>query len=165
MSGGGVLRRPCARLWFGTNAVRATSFRESRPSVSFATVYRTVRTYKNRNPFALVGSEPGTGRFRRDVSSGGLENKKLHIFVYKNFSNLCVNCVPLQNCLYIWVRDHRQHHKYSDTNADPHNATRGFFFSHMGWLMVRKHRDVIAKGKNIDMFDLESDPFVMFQKQ
>uniref|UniRef100_A0A1B6FRL5 Fatty acid desaturase domain-containing protein n=1 Tax=Cuerna arida TaxID=1464854 RepID=A0A1B6FRL5_9HEMI len=70
-----------------------------------------------------------------------------------------------QNCLYIWVRDHRQHHKYSDTDADPHNAIRGFFFSHIGWLMSRKHPEVIAKGKNIDMSDLEADPFVMFQKK
>lgn len=54
-----------------------------------------------------------------------------------------------QNCLYIWVRDHRQHHKYSDTDADPHNATRGFFFSHCGWLMSKKHPKVgfLAKYK------------------
>lgn len=31
--------------------------------------------------------------------------------------------------------------------------------------MVRKHPDVIAKGKKIDMTDLEQDPFVMFQKK
>lgn len=41
--------------------------------------------------------------------------------------------------MYVWVRDHRQHHKYSDTDADPHNASRGFFFSHIGWLMSKKH--------------------------
>ena len=23
------------------------------------------------------------------------------------------------------------HHKYSETNADPHNANRGFFFAHV----------------------------------
>lgn len=73
--------------------------------------------------------------------------------------------LTLQNCLWIWVRDHRQHHKYSDTNADPHNSQRGFFFSHIGWLMVRKHPDVIAKGKGIDMSDLERNSYVMFQKR
>ncbi|KAJ8721564.1 hypothetical protein PYW07_002339 [Mythimna separata] len=30
-----------------------------------------------------------------------------------------------------WVRIHRMHHKYSDTDADPHNAKRGLFFSHI----------------------------------
>ncbi|XP_018576960.1 stearoyl-CoA desaturase 5-like [Anoplophora glabripennis] len=70
-----------------------------------------------------------------------------------------------QNCLYIWVRDHRQHHKFSDTDADPHNAHRGFFFSHVGWLMSKKHPAVIEKGKTIDMSDLEADWLVMFQKE
>uniref|UniRef100_A0A8D9B5L4 Acyl-CoA desaturase n=1 Tax=Cacopsylla melanoneura TaxID=428564 RepID=A0A8D9B5L4_9HEMI len=70
-----------------------------------------------------------------------------------------------QNCLWVWVRDHRQHHKYSDTDGDPHNASRGFFFSHIGWLMVRKQPEVIALGKLIDMSDLDADPMVMFQKR
>jgi len=42
--------------------------------------------------------------------------------------------LAFQNCIIEWVRDHRVHHKFSDTNADPHNANRGFFFSHMGWV-------------------------------
>ncbi|CAH1405200.1 unnamed protein product [Nezara viridula] len=70
-----------------------------------------------------------------------------------------------QNCLWVWVRDHRTHHKFSDTDADPHNAKRGFFFSHMGWLMMRKHPDVIRKGKQVDLSDLEADPWIMFQKK
>lgn len=70
-----------------------------------------------------------------------------------------------QNCLYVWVRDHRQHHKYSDTDADPHNATRGFFFSHVGWLMSKKHPKVKEYGKKIDMSDMEADPWIMFQKR
>nr|XP_018908118.1 PREDICTED: stearoyl-CoA desaturase 5-like [Bemisia tabaci]XP_018908119.1 PREDICTED: stearoyl-CoA desaturase 5-like [Bemisia tabaci]XP_018908120.1 PREDICTED: stearoyl-CoA desaturase 5-like [Bemisia tabaci]XP_018908121.1 PREDICTED: stearoyl-CoA desaturase 5-like [Bemisia tabaci]XP_018908122.1 PREDICTED: stearoyl-CoA desaturase 5-like [Bemisia tabaci]XP_018908123.1 PREDICTED: stearoyl-CoA desaturase 5-like [Bemisia tabaci] len=70
-----------------------------------------------------------------------------------------------QNCLWVWVRDHRQHHKFSDTDADPHNSKRGFFFSHVGWLMMKKHPMVIEKGRTIDMTDMSSDPFVMFQKR
>ena len=31
----------------------------------------------------------------------------------------------------------RLHHKASETQGDPHNANRGFFFAHMGWLCVR----------------------------
>lgn len=63
------------------------------------------------------------------------------------------------------MRDHRQHHKYSDTHADPHNASRGFFFSHIGWLMVRKHPAVIEVGRKVDMSDIEADWLVMFQKK
>jgi len=97
----------------------------------------------------------------------------------KIFLALC-NCLAAENSIYIWSRDHRVHHKYSETDADPHNAKRGFFFAHVrrrviacfvlivvalqiGWLMVKKHPDVIAKGAKIDLDDLHRDPVVMFQ--
>ncbi|CAH2108178.1 unnamed protein product [Euphydryas editha] len=64
-----------------------------------------------------------------------------------------------------WVREHRMHHKYSETNADPHNATRGFFFSHIGWLLVRKHPEINEKGHTIDLSDLWADPVLRFQKK
>ncbi|XP_060710338.1 acyl-CoA desaturase-like [Hemiscyllium ocellatum] len=75
------------------------------------------------------------------------------------------NSMAFQNHIYEWARDHRVHHKFSETDADPHNATRGFFFSHVGWLMVRKHPDVIEKGSKLDLSDLKADPVVMFQKK
>ncbi|CAH4036972.1 unnamed protein product [Pieris brassicae] len=67
-----------------------------------------------------------------------------------------------QNNLYNWVRDHRVHHKRSETLADPHDAKRGFFFSHVGWLMMRKHPYVIREGSKIDMSDITSDPVLVF---
>lgn len=70
-----------------------------------------------------------------------------------------------QNTMYDWVRDHRVHHKYSETIADPHNVNRGFFFAHVGWLMLRKHPEVIKKGRIIDMSDILSDPVVQFQQK
>ena len=73
--------------------------------------------------------------------------------------------VALQNDVYEWVRDHRVHHKFTDTDADPHNSNRGFFFSHMGWLLVKKHRDGYTKGKGVPMDDVAADPVVMFQRK
>lgn len=78
---------------------------------------------------------------------------------------MILQTVAFQNSIYEWARDHRVHHKFTDTDADPHNASRGFFFSHMGWLLIRKHPEVKEKGKLIDMTDLERDPVVMFQKK
>ncbi|XP_062852254.1 stearoyl-CoA desaturase b [Trichomycterus rosablanca] len=75
------------------------------------------------------------------------------------------NSMAFQNDIFEWCRDHRTHHKYSETNADPHNVTRGFFFSHVGWLLVRKHPNVIEQGKKLDVSDLEADGVVMFQKR
>lgn len=70
-----------------------------------------------------------------------------------------------QNDIFEWARDHRVHHKFSETDADPHNAKRGFFFSHIGWLLVRKHPDVIEKGRKLDLSDLKADKVVMFQRR
>ncbi|KAK9504998.1 hypothetical protein O3M35_009155 [Rhynocoris fuscipes] len=78
------------------------------------------------------------------------------------FLAMC-NTISFQNHIFEWSRDHRVHHKYSETDADPHNATRGFFFSHVGWLLCRKHPEVKAQGKKIDLSDLYADPVVMFQ--
>ncbi|XP_057682708.1 acyl-CoA desaturase [Corythoichthys intestinalis] len=75
------------------------------------------------------------------------------------------NSMSFQNDIYEWARDHRVHHKYSETDADPHNAVRGFFFAHIGWLLVRKHPDVIEKGRKLELHDLLADKVVMFQRK
>ncbi|PIO54779.1 hypothetical protein TELCIR_23849 [Teladorsagia circumcincta] len=71
----------------------------------------------------------------------------------------------LQNDIIEWARDHRCHHKWTDTHADPHNTTRGFFFAHMGWLLVRKHPQIKEQGKKLDLSDLYADPVCTFQRR
>lgn len=78
---------------------------------------------------------------------------------------IVLQTITCQNCLWTWARDHRMHHKFSDTDADPHNINRGFFFSHIGWLMTRKHSEIRRLGNAINMTDLNMDPIVMFQKR
>ena len=73
------------------------------------------------------------------------------------------NTLAFQDAAMHWARDHRVHHKYSETDADPHNATRGFFFSHIGWLLCKKHPDVKEKGSKLDISDLKADPVLRFQ--
>lgn len=75
------------------------------------------------------------------------------------------DCMAFQNDVIEWCRDHRCHHKWTDTNADPHNVNRGFFFSHMGWLLMKKHPKVKEMGSKLDMHDLESDPILAFQRK
>uniref|UniRef100_A0A146L637 Acyl-CoA desaturase n=1 Tax=Lygus hesperus TaxID=30085 RepID=A0A146L637_LYGHE len=76
---------------------------------------------------------------------------------------LC-NSAFFSNCIYAFVRDHRVHHKYTDTDADPHNSKRGFFYCHMGWLMVKRLPLTKKRIKEIDMSDIEQDKIAMFQK-
>ncbi len=48
------------------------------------------------------------------------------------------NSGMFQGPIYSWCRDHRLHHKFSDTKLDPHNITSGFFYAHVGWLLKKK---------------------------
>lgn len=75
------------------------------------------------------------------------------------------NTIAHQNGIWVWVHDHRVHHKFQDSHADPHNAGRGLFFSHFGWLMVTERPEVDEKRHTIDMSDCIADPFVMIQKK
>jgi stearoyl-CoA desaturase (delta-9 desaturase) len=77
---------------------------------------------------------------------------------------LC-NSMANQSSIYHWAKDHRVHHKHSETTADPHNATRGFFFAHIGWLWLKKEADVKKAGKEMDFSDLMADPLVYFQQK
>ena len=36
-----------------------------------------------------------------------------------------------------WVAHHRMHHAGTDSHCDPHNAHRGFWFSHVGWIFYQ----------------------------
>jgi stearoyl-CoA desaturase (delta-9 desaturase) len=75
------------------------------------------------------------------------------------------NSIANQGTIWHWARDHRLHHLYSDTAADPHDANRGFWFSHVGWLFWKKSKAVIDAGSTVNMSDLKADPIVMFQKK
>ncbi|DAZ94352.1 TPA: hypothetical protein N0F65_000916 [Lagenidium giganteum] len=84
--------------------------------------------------------------------------------IVRFFLMLC-QAMANQGTIFHWVRDHRVHHKYSDTQADPHNSGRGFFFAHMGWLLVKKDPKVIEGGKNLTYDDLWADWTVRLQQK
>uniref|UniRef100_A0A060T7B2 Acyl-CoA desaturase n=1 Tax=Blastobotrys adeninivorans TaxID=409370 RepID=A0A060T7B2_BLAAD len=59
-----------------------------------------------------------------------------------------------------WSNGHRTHHRYTDTDKDPYNAKRGFWFSHMGWMMFKQNPKL--KGR-CDISDLICDPIIRWQ--
>jgi len=59
-----------------------------------------------------------------------------------------------------WALRHRLHHRYTDTDHDPYNSLRGFYYSHMGWLFEKPY---YPRLKSIDQSDLSADPVVQFQ--
>lgn len=67
----------------------------------------------------------------------------------------------LQNSILKWSSDHRRHHQHVDDNeSDPYSANRGFWFSHLGW-MLRDYPSAPHDYSNVK--DLMTDPIVRFQ--
>jgi sn-1 stearoyl-lipid 9-desaturase len=44
-----------------------------------------------------------------------------------------------------WVGMHRMHHAFSDTAKDPHDASRGFLWSHIGYVLYADADDYLSK--------------------
>lgn len=59
-----------------------------------------------------------------------------------------------------WIAHHRMHHAGVDTDADPHNARRGFFWSHIGWLVY--YQPEIHDPVRLRKFarDIVADPYL-----
>jgi len=68
--------------------------------------------------------------------------------------------LAFQYSIIYWATYHRVHHKYTETDADPHNAKRGFFFSHMGWTIRQRSAEFQSRAKEVDVSDLHNCPFV-----
>ena len=70
--------------------------------------------------------------------------------------------MALQNSILHWSSDHRVHHKHVDTNGkDPYSAKKGFWFSHIGW-MLREYQAHRYDDYN-NCKDLQKDKIVMWQ--
>ena len=79
------------------------------------------------------------------------------------FFLMILTSIANQGTIIHWVRDHRCHHKFSDTENDPHNSNKGFFYSHIGWLLIKKSKKVIDAGKDIDLSDIINNPIIKLQ--
>lgn len=60
---------------------------------------------------------------------------------------------------------HRAHHRYVDTEKDPHSIRKGLFWSHMGWCLFRPHLKVQNSIRECTGDDLENDPLIQWQEK
>ncbi|EPX72095.1 acyl-coA desaturase [Schizosaccharomyces octosporus yFS286] len=58
-----------------------------------------------------------------------------------------------------WARDHRAHHRYTDTDKDPYNVKKGFWYAHVGWMIILQNPRRIGR---TDISDLNTDKLVVF---
>jgi stearoyl-CoA desaturase (delta-9 desaturase) len=45
-----------------------------------------------------------------------------------------------------WASNHRVHHRYSDTDRDLHSPLKGFWWSHVGWILADKYKPTDLDG-------------------
>ncbi|GJE88813.1 delta9-fatty acid desaturase [Phanerochaete sordida] len=58
-----------------------------------------------------------------------------------------------------WCRGHRAHHRYTDTDLDPYNAHMGFWYSHIGWMILKpRYKPGVA-----DVSDLSKNSVIRWQ--
>lgn len=64
----------------------------------------------------------------------------------------------LENSALRWCADHIRHHARCDKEEDPYNATRGFWYSHCGWIFMKSpYREEKYESR------LRKDPVIMWQ--
>ena len=76
---------------------------------------------------------------------------------------MLLNSMANSGSILYFSKDHRIHHKFSDTEADPHNIGNGFWFAHCGWVFATKPKILYVESAKFDYTDLKNDPVVMFQ--
>jgi stearoyl-CoA desaturase (delta-9 desaturase) len=59
-----------------------------------------------------------------------------------------------------WSRDHRAHHRYTDTDKDPYSVRKGLMYSHIGWMVMKQNPKRVGR---TDISDLNGDPVVVWQ--
>ena len=79
--------------------------------------------------------------------------------VYR-FVMLALGAATFQQSALKWTSLHRTHHKYTDTERDPYNIKKGFFYAHMGWILFYRRTIDFSNVK-----DLKKSKLIMNQHQ
>ncbi|MBL7685282.1 MAG: fatty acid desaturase, partial [Deltaproteobacteria bacterium] len=74
---------------------------------------------------------------------------------------LILGASALQQSALVWASDHRFHHRYVDTEKDPYNIKKGFWWAHVGWLLAESPESRKTLLSNVP--DLAKDKWVMWQ--
>ena len=75
-----------------------------------------------------------TAVYHRYFSHRSFKTSRTAQFVLATLGTCALQKGPLW-----WAALHRHHHRYSDTPQDIHQSGRGFWWSHMGWILSDKY--------------------------
>lgn len=72
---------------------------------------------------------------------------------------LIFGAAAFQNSVLKWGSDHRVHHTKVDSEEDPYSIQEGFFYAHMGWVILKKNGEIKEKYAR----DFLNDKLVLWQ--
>ncbi|MSR63958.1 MAG: acyl-CoA desaturase [Planctomycetes bacterium] len=75
------------------------------------------------------------------------------------FFYLVFGAAAVQNSALKWSADHRVHHQKTDQVEDPYNISRGFWWAHIGWVLVHAPKEIDLRSVK----DLSADPLILWQ--
>ncbi len=96
--------------------------------VSWAAIIALILTYGIRM-FAI------TAGYHRYFSHRSYKTTRIFQFVMAFLGTSAAQKGPLW-----WAAHHRHHHRHSDTEEDIHSPRKGFWWSHVGWIMCDKYK-------------------------
>lgn len=120
-------------------------------------VYLTTRT-----PSAVAAGLLAVGFM---LTTFGISAGYHRLFAHRSYTTgpvlkgllLLLGAGAVQNSALSWSHNHRLHHLFTDTDRDPYNAKRGFWYSHIGWVVKVDREDTC------DTSDLQADALVQLQ--
>jgi stearoyl-CoA desaturase (delta-9 desaturase) len=105
----------------------------------------------------LVNSTGVTLTYHRMLSHKAFKTPK-----WLEYSLSTLGVLSAQGPILIWVAEHRLHHRFSDTEQDPHNSLKGFFYAHIGHLFYHKDFEDNSSQWMKYVPDLGSQPYYRF---
>ncbi|KAF8914806.1 delta-9 CoA desaturase [Mucidula mucida] len=114
----------------------------SRATTAFAFLYYV---------FSMLGVTAGNHRYWSHRSYNA--SVPLQLFL------LAASTSSVQGSAYWWARSHRSHHRHTDTDLDPYNANRGFWWNHLGWMVFITD----MHSGTADTSDLKKDKLLQLQ--
>ena len=94
--------------------------------ISRTAVVLFIATYTVRMFFITAG-------YHRYFAHRSYKTSRVFQFILAFGGTMAVQKGPLW-----WAGNHRLHHRYSDAEADLHSPIKGFWWSHMGWILSEK---------------------------
>jgi sn-1 stearoyl-lipid 9-desaturase len=107
----------------------------------------------------VTGGVGITLTYHRLLTHRSFKTDKWLEYVLVTLGSLAMQGGPIE-----WVGIHRIHHAYSDTNKDPHDSNKGFWWSHIRWLMDAPPPDASEQIRQLTT-DLNGDRYYEFLHQ